>query len=317
MEMRSFGSTGMQVGTLGLGAAEIGYENISDHTIDNLFGVALDNGINVIDTAAMYGDSEEKIGRAVRGKRNKYLLFTKCGRSAEPTPLLARVGKKLLSPLSRLTQRDQHSWDPRTLLSNIDRSLRRMETHWLDLIQLHGCSELTLRRGRVIEVLMRARECGKVRYLGFSGDGPAALYAIQCGHFDAIQISVNVADQEALDKILPIARERGMGVIAKRPIANGLWRSPNLPEPTHYREYWSRLKELGYEFLKSESAFEMALRFPLSVPGVHTAIVGTTKPVHLFQDSKFAACGMMNGAQYSSIRARWKEIARSNWVGQM
>jgi aryl-alcohol dehydrogenase-like predicted oxidoreductase len=317
MEMRSFGSTGMQVGTLGLGAAEIGYENTSDQTIDSLFGVALDNGINVIDTAAMYGDSEEKIGRAVRGKRNKYLLFTKCGRSPRPTTLLTRVGRKLLSPLSRVAQPDHHSWHPRTLLSNIDQSLRRMGTHWIDLIQLHSCSELTLRRGRVIEALIRARESGKVRYLGFSGDGPAALYAIQCGHFDAIQISVNVADQEALDEILPIARERGIAVIAKRPIANGLWRSPNMPEPTHYRTYWSRLKELAYEFLKSESAFEMALRFPLSVPGVHTAIVGTTKPVHLFQDAKFATNGMMEDDQFSSIRKRWKEIARSDWVGQM
>jgi aryl-alcohol dehydrogenase-like predicted oxidoreductase len=77
------------------------------------------------------------------------------------------------------------------------------------------------------------------------------------------------------------------------------------------------LKELAYEFLKSESAFEMALRFPLSVPGVHAAIVGTTKPVHLFQDAKFATHGMMDGDQFSSIRKRWKEIARSDWVGQM
>ena len=179
MDMRVFGRTEMLVGTLGLGAAEIGYENLSNHTLDVLIGVAMESGVNVIDTAAMYGDSEEKIGRAIRGRRNRFLIFTKCGRTPPQAPAIVRIGRKMLRPVTWLAACDHPDWHPSALQWNIDQSLRRLGTNWIDLIQLHTCSELTLRRGRVIETLLRAREAGKVRYIGFTGDGPAALYAIQ------------------------------------------------------------------------------------------------------------------------------------------
>src|SRR4029077_6504762 len=75
-----FGTTGMQVGVLGFGGAEIGFERATDRTGDELLGAALEVGVNVIDTAAMYEGSEEKLGRALRGRRNQFLIFTKCGR---------------------------------------------------------------------------------------------------------------------------------------------------------------------------------------------------------------------------------------------
>src|SRR5882762_3312332 len=80
MERRVFGDTGIQVGVLGFSAGEIGSENTPYHTVDRIIGEALDAGLNVIDTAPLYSDSEEKIGRALRGRRDRFLLFTKCGR---------------------------------------------------------------------------------------------------------------------------------------------------------------------------------------------------------------------------------------------
>jgi aryl-alcohol dehydrogenase-like predicted oxidoreductase len=200
MERRAFGRTGMHVAALGFGAAEIGFENTDDHTVNRLLAEALDLGVNVIDTAAMYLDSEEKIGRYLRGNRDRVMLFTKCGRHPSSrnalSGLLALVRGKPRKSFVGADEHDPLVWHPRVLERNIEQSLFRLKTDRIDLIQLHTCSEVILRRGEVIEVLQRARQAGKVRHIGYSGDGEAALFAVRCGHFEALQTSINVADQD-------------------------------------------------------------------------------------------------------------------------
>ena len=322
MELRQFGKTDMQVSVLGFGGAEIGFADASAQQVDELFGAALDAGMNVVDTSAYYLGSEEKIGQALRGKRDRCLLFTKCGlrnpEPASPNPLI-RAARGVSRRIAGLQKRPytRPDWHPRLMGWQIDRSLRRLETDRIDLMQLHSCSEEVLRQGEVIQVLQSARQAGKVRYIGYSGDGAAALYAIQCGHFDALQTSINIADQEPLELTLPLARERGMGLIAKRPIANGVWMSKEAPESIHNITYWKRFKQLDYDFLKAGAAFETALRFTLSAPGVHTAIVGTTSSSHWKRNAESAAAGPLEPLQFSAIRERWKAVAKTDWVGQM
>jgi len=220
METRPFGHTDMQVSVLGFGGSEIGYENASKETVQLLLNSALDAGLNVIDTAECYEGSEKLIGDTVAERRNDYHLFTKCGHPRG-------IGSE--------------DWSPASLLDSIERSLRRLKTDRLDLIQLHSCSESILRKGDAIAALQTAREKGFVRYLGYSGDGQAARYAVECGAFDALQTSINIADQEPLELTLPLAREKQMGVIAKRPIANAAWKEQHKPIDSYHHAYWDRL----------------------------------------------------------------------------
>jgi aryl-alcohol dehydrogenase-like predicted oxidoreductase len=296
MEYRVFGKTDMKVSALGFGGAEIG--GLTDSgAVEQLLGSALDAGLNLIDTAACYGNSEELIGQAVAHRRKDYYLFSKCGHA------------------SGLATQD---WDPKTLVDSIDRSLKRLRTDYLDLIQLHSCSLDILKQGDVIEVVQKAKEAGKVRYIGYSGDNEAALYAVQSGAFDSLQTSINVADQSVLDKVLPEAKARQMGVIAKRPIANVAWQHQTIDENAYYAPYWHRLQALKYGFTNQSAAQSVAtaLRFTLSSPGVTTAIVGTTNPNRWQQNASLLDEGNLSDAEYQTIRSRWHEIAQPDWVGQ-
>src|SRR2546422_7781696 len=298
MERRRLGRTDMMASVLGFGGSEIGYQRVSRRMAARLLDGALDAGLNVIDTAECYEDSEELIGRAVAARRREFYLFTKCGH-----------GRGW----------GGGDWRPASLLASIERSLKRLATDHLDLIQVHSCSLDELRKGDVITALEQARERGLTRYIGYSGDGEAARHAIECGRFDTLQTSVSIADQEALDLTLPLARAREMGVIAKRPLANAAWRHARKPAEPYYQAYWSRLRALDFPFLQDapDTGVATALRFTLSVPGVHTAIVGTTKPGRWQHNAALLQPGALPPGEFERIRARWREAADASWEGQV
>ena len=298
MEKRQFGKTDMQVSVLGFGGSEIGYEGATESTVETLLNRALDAGLNVIDTAECYESSEELIGKAVSHRRSDFYLFTKCGHPRG-------IGSE--------------DWSAPSILESIERSLKRLQTDRLDLIQLHSCSEATLRKGEAISALQTARERGYARYLGYSGDSLAAKFAVESGCFDSFQTSLSIADQEAIELTIPIARERGMGVIAKRPIANAAWASGHKPANPYTHTYWERLRKLNYPFVRSAEPTKSighALRFTLSVPGVDVAIVGTTKPERWRENAMMLESGMLSEAEFQAIRERWDDFAPKTWIGQ-
>ncbi len=292
------GKTDMDVSVLGFGGSEIGYQRVSAKTVARLLGGALDAGLNVIDTAECYEDSEELIGKALGGRRREVYLFSKCGHARAEA---------------------RSDWRPGALLRSIERSLSRLATDHLDLIQLHSCGLEVLQRGDAITALESARSRGWTRYIGYSGDGEAARWAVESGRFDTLQTSVSIADQEAIELTLPAARAAGLGVIAKRPLANVAWRYARKPAEAYYQEYWERLRKLDYPFLpgKGDAAVKTALRFTLGVPGVHTAIVGTTKPDRWRQNAALLGDGRLPEAERERIRARWKAVASASWEGQI
>jgi len=297
MERRRLGRTGMKVSVPGLGGSEIGYEGASQPTVDRLLGSAVDAGLNVIDTAECYARSEELIGAALGERRRDVFLFTKCG---HPNGW------------------GDGDWRPASLVASIERSLKRLRTDHVDLIQFHSCDLGVLRRGEAIKGLQTARERGLTRFIGYSGDGAAARFAVELGAFDTLQTSISIADQEPLDLTLPLARERDMGVIAKRPIANAIWLASRRPSSGAYEyEYWRRLRELDYDILKARNSVATALRFTLSVPGVHTAIVGTARPGRFEENARALAEGKLSKTEMAAIRARWAGVADRRWTGQV
>ena len=176
--------------------------------------------------------------------------------------------------------------------NSIDRSLRRLGVDHLDLVLIHSSSEELLRNGGCTEALVAAQEAGKVRYTGYSGDGDTALAAISMGVFDALEVTFNVVDQTALAAVLPAAEKAGMGVIAKRPIANA--RLADAESPVHRDgSHWDRARPVLEEHGVWDDPLELSLRYTLSHDVISSAIVGTTKLDHALDNVRRAMAGRL------------------------
>lgn len=278
MEMVPFGSTGLTVSRLGVGLSELGgygLDKADVETASRVLNTALDSGINFVDTSACYGNAEELIGRTISHRRAEFVLATKCGH--------ARNG---------LPGRD---WSAETIAASIDRSLARMRTDRLDLVQIHSCDLATLEQGEATEALLRAKEAGKTRFAGFSGDNDAAIYAVESGLFDALQTSYNVVDQHARTRgVLALAEEKGMGIIIKRPIANGVWGARGAPSgyASEYATRAAAMAAMGPIPGAPGDRILVALGFVLAHAEVDTAIVGTQDPRHMASNIRLVERGV-------------------------
>jgi len=302
VEYRRLGRTNLQVSVVGFGSLTIGLASTEQKRVTNLLNQALDHGLNMIDTAECYGHpdknhSETLIGNAIGSRRDEYVLCSKVGHEN------GHFGQG-------------GDWSLGSIHRTIDRSLERLKTDHLDIVHLHGCTVDVLRSGEVIEALKQARQAGKIRFLGYSGSGERVRYAIDLDDFDVVQLTLNVFEQNAIDDLLPLTQERDIGVIAKRPIGNAVWRFPERPEWGWYAEYWDLIEPLSYPFFKGEAlsdpgpegAAGMALRFVTSTPGLHTAIVGTTSPGRWKQNHGNVSEGPLSEEQYEAIRASWRAL---------
>ena len=296
METSVFGSTGLEVSRLGLGLAEFPRHQASSsdgEQAGRVLNAALDGGINFLDTAACYGETEEMIGRTVAHRRDEYVLATKCGHVTG-----GAAGE---------------SWTSETIEHSIDRSLRRLRTDRVDLVQLHSCDIEVLERGEAVEALRRARAAGKTRFAGFSGDNEAARWAVESGLFDSLQTSYSLVDQHARDGLLEAAKARGMGVIVKRPLANGVWGRSGSPSgyEAEYQRRAQTMARLGPLPGAPDDPVMLALAFVLAQPEVDTAIVGTHNPAHLRSNIAMVEAGLTIPPEtLQELHRRFEELGK-------
>ncbi len=281
------GRTGLVVSRLGLGAGPLGDAELGDDDAEALLRESLDLGVRVFDTAPSYGLSEARIGRLFSRSpelRDRAVIFTKGGYGVSGT----------------------RDWTKEVITRGIDRALATMCLSHLDAFMLHSCPP----RDDLIEPLVEAKRAGKIRAIGYSGDGDALSWAVRSGAFDVVECSVNLVDQEALGSALPEAIARGMGVVAKRTLMNAAFER-------EHTIYTPRLRAAYPEMRYDRAALtlvELATRFTAYAPEVHCALVGTRSREKLAEVLGFVRMGALPPSLVLDARSRFA-MHGENWRG--
>ncbi len=202
MQYRTLGRTQLRVSEIGYGGGRV-RSNQDEQTLIRILHRAFDIGLNYIDTAPTYGDgaSETVIGKAIQGRGDQLVIATKT-----------------------------EAFDPQGILDDVERSLRRLQVDVIDVLQFHGGwhqgddADKILNRGG-LETYQKLRDQGKIRFIGFSADGPSGGVErmVASGKFDMIQIHYNLMYQSTCDAfsnrgIIPDADAdaQGMGIVLMR-----------------------------------------------------------------------------------------------------
>jgi aryl-alcohol dehydrogenase-like predicted oxidoreductase len=284
MRTRPLGRTGMQVSEIGFGAWGIGgaqWIGARDEESRRALHRAIDLGVNLVDTALAYGNghSERLVGRVARERRETLYVATKV------------PPKNLVWPAPRGVPVDEN-YPPDHVVRSAETSLRNLGSERIDLLQLHTWLDDYLDQDGWRDALLGLKRQGKVRAVGISvndHDPGSALRAVESGLFDTVQVIYNVFDQTPEQRLLPLCREMGVGVLARVPFDEGGLTGTITPETTfpdgdwrhayfagdRKRQVWERNQRLQ-ALLGAEAGTlpELALRFCLAHEAVSTVIPG-------------------------------------------
>tara|TARA_Y100000766_G_scaffold278792_1_gene286054 strand:- start:1868 stop:2803 length:936 start_codon:yes stop_codon:yes gene_type:complete len=307
MENNIFGKTNVEVSKLGLGLAQVGFQlgNKDYQIAEKILNTALDNGINFLDTAAMYLDSESIVGNAVGHRREEYFLATKAGTGRTTSP--------------------DSEWTYKKMKDSVENSLVDLKTEIIDLVQLHSCETHLLEQGDVIRALQDCKLEGKIKFMGYSGDNEAADWAVKSNLFDTLQTSYSIADQRARTKnILSEAKKRNLGIIAKRPIGNAalLGVKNHFNNETHehfgsaYDEYFDRVISMTKEIdinLEEVDTIEMSMAFALARDEINVIIIGSKNISHVQENLNYMKKNLDSYKNLINLYENVYEKLDNNW----
>ncbi|AQQ52386.1 aldo/keto reductase [Planococcus lenghuensis] len=207
MNYRQIGNTDLKVSELSFGTWAIGgsWGTTDDRESLKALDVAMDNGVNFFDTADVYGEghSEELLAKATKGKHDEIHIATKFARAGDIN--------------------DPAAYSLENVTKYCEASLRRLERESIDLFQIHCPPLEILKRGEVFEALDRLKEQGKIRYYGVSVETvEEGLFSMEQPNVSALQVIFNIFRQKPAFDLFPQAQEKGVGILARVPLASGL-----------------------------------------------------------------------------------------------
>jgi aryl-alcohol dehydrogenase-like predicted oxidoreductase len=258
MQYRQLGLSTLMISTVGFGCMSLGQDEAENASV---VGLALDSGINFFDTADIYenGRNEEKIGRIVKEKRKQVLIASKVGNCPRSD------GSGLDWDASR-----QH------ILQSVEGSLRRLQTDYIDLYQLHG-GTMEDPIDETIGAFETLQQQGKIRYYGISSIRPAVIGEyIRRSHIVSVMMQYSLLDRRPEESCLGLLKDHDIGVLARGSLAKGLLAGK---PPAAFLDYSAAEVAAAAQAIRTISGehrrpAQTALRFVLQHPAISSAIVG-------------------------------------------
>lgn len=212
LQKRRLGQTDIDVSVIGLGTVKFGrnqgvkypepFELPSDRDILDLLALAKESGINLVDTAPAYGTSEERLGKALRGQRDHWVVATK-------------AGEEFIDGESRF------DFSATAITQSVERSLQRLHTDYLDIVLVHsnGDDEKIIREYHVFAALEQLKESGKIRAYGFSGKTiVGGKLAVDLSDVAMVAFNSQYIDES---EVISYAKQKQKGILIKKAFASG------------------------------------------------------------------------------------------------
>jgi len=306
MIYKILGNTNLKVSAIGMGCSGIGkslhYKN-DDESLKTLCE-AFESGINFFDTAPNYsnGGSEKLIAKALKNNRDKIIIasktgitFTTVGKIAKSVKPFLNPIKTILSPLKKnlpnlYRSQRRNDFSKESIIKTVEGSLKRLQTDYINLLLLHHPTNQILESGAFYEPCELLKSQGKIRFYSVSCDSvEQAEISLKFSGVSAIQIELNLLDQEPITKVLPLAFKNNVGVIARLPLAKGLLTDQI---STTKAERWAydleifderKRKAEKFKFLANEnrSMVQSAFQFLLQLKEVSVILAGFNNRKHL------------------------------------